>query len=80
MTVVVTGADGTEWTATGNSAGNFWLDPGVVVALPYTARVVDGAGNERVMLTALDNGDCASCHTAGGSNAAPGRVLAPTTP
>jgi hypothetical protein len=77
MTVVLTGADGTEWTATGNSAGNFWLDPGVPIALPYTARIVDRAGNERVMLTALEDGDCAGCHTAAGANGAPGRLIAP---
>jgi len=49
----------------------------VVVALPCTARIVDASGNQRVLLTALDMGDCASCHATNGSNGAPGRPLAP---
>jgi hypothetical protein len=79
MTVVLTDADGTEWNMTGNSAGNFWLDPDVVVAMPYTARVIDREGNERIKQSPVSEGDCASCHTREGAEGAPGRILAPET-
>jgi len=77
MTVIVTGADGTEWTMIGNSAGNFWLDADVVVALPYTARIEDAAGNVRQKLMPVSDGDCASCHTRDGANGASGRLTPP---
>ena len=77
MTVIVTGADGAEQEMQGNSAGNFWLAPEIQVLMPYTARIVDRAGNERVQQNPVDNGDCASCHTRDGSNGATGRLLAP---
>ena len=31
--------------------------------MPYTARIVDPAGNERVKLNPVSDGDCASCHS-----------------
>ena len=77
MTVIVTGADGAEWGMVGNSAGNFWLDADVSVALPYTARIEDAAGNVRHKLTPVSDGDCASCHTRDG---APGRLVPPAAP
>ena len=48
LTVILTDADGTEWEMPGNSVGNFWLDADVKVAMPYTARIVDRSGRERV--------------------------------
>jgi hypothetical protein len=64
----------------GNSAGNFWLDADVSVAMPYTARIEDAAGNVRQKLTPVSNGDCTSCHTRDGANGATGRLTPPTLP
>jgi hypothetical protein len=80
MTVVLTDADGTEWNMPGNSVGNFWLDPDVVVAMPYTARIIDRDGNERIKQSPVSEGDCASCHTQEGANGAAGRLVAPEAP
>jgi cytochrome c553 len=77
ITVIVTGADGSEVEMQGNSAGNFWLAPEIQVLMPYTARIVDSAGNERVQQNPVDNGDCASCHTQAGTNGAAGRLIPP---
>jgi hypothetical protein len=77
MTVVITDANGEEWTMPGNSAGNFWLPADSEVALPYTARIIDKHGNVREKQTPLSDGDCASCHTAAGANGAPGRLTPP---
>jgi hypothetical protein len=77
MTVVLTDADGKEFTMPGNSAGNFWLPADTEVAMPYTARIIDKHGNERVKQVPVDNGDCASCHTRDGANGAEGRLTPP---
>jgi len=77
MTVIVTGADGAEVEMQSNSAGNFWLAPETEVVMPYTARIVDSAGNERVQQNPVDSGDCASCHTRAGANGATGRLIPP---
>jgi mono/diheme cytochrome c family protein len=61
----------------GNSAGNFWLPADTEVAMPYTARIIDKHGNERVKQVPVDNGDCASCHTRDGANGAEGRLTPP---
>ena len=80
MTIILTDAAGTEWPMPGNSVGSFWLPPDTAVVMPYTARIVDPAGNMRVKQTPVDNGDCASCHTAEGLNGAAGRLLPPEVP
>jgi hypothetical protein len=80
LTVILTDADGTEWPMPGNSVGSFWLAPDSPVAMPYTARIVDLAGNERVKQDPVSDGDCASCHTQDGANGAPGRLLPPEIP
>jgi hypothetical protein len=77
MTVILTDADGEDWTMTANSAGNFWLDPEASIAMPYTARIVDSAGRERIKQVPVSEGDCASCHSEEGKNGAPGRLLPP---
>jgi hypothetical protein len=77
LTVILTDADGTEWEMIGNSAGNFWLEPDAEPAMPYTARIVDRSGHERVKQDAVSEGDCASCHTRDGAEGAAGRLLAP---
>jgi hypothetical protein len=78
--IVITDANGTEYTLTPNAVGNFSSQ--AAVALPYNAKVVY-QGRERAMLTAQDSGDCNSCHTEvgtttlmGGANA-PGRIFLP---
>ena len=80
MNVIVTGADGTEFSMPSNSAGNFWLPPETEVLMPYTARIVDDAGNARVQQNPVDNGDCNSCHTEAGANGATGRLIPPVAP
>lgn len=77
MTIILTGADGKDTTITANSAGNFWLEIDATIVLPYTARIVDREGRERVKQTPVSDGDCASCHTADGANGAQGRLLPP---
>jgi hypothetical protein len=34
-------------------------------------------GRERAMVTMQTSGDCNSCHTQNGANAAPGRIVLP---
>ena len=80
MTIELTDANATKWVIVGNSAGNFWLDPTAEVVLPYTARIIDEHGNERVKQVAVSDGDCASCHTRDGANGASGRLLPPEVP
>jgi hypothetical protein len=73
--VVVIGNNGNSITLTPNSVGNFYSStslPG-----PYKAKVVNSAGIERVMATAVSTGDCNSCHTQNGANSAPGRITLP---
>jgi len=79
VTVAITGADGRRIELVSNANGNFNLDrwPGTNL-FPYTAEVSRG-GVVAKMLTAQQEGqgDCNACHTAGGVNAAPGRIVAP---
>ena len=60
-----------------NSSGNF-LDQDIfsLWPSPWTVAVTRGAAR-RSMVGTVTNGDCNSCHTAAGANAAPGRILAP---
>ena len=60
-----------------NSSGNF-LDQDIfsLWPSPWTVAVTRGAAR-RAMVGTVTNGDCNSCHTAAGANAAPGRILAP---
>ena len=72
--VVITGADGKSITLTPNAVGNF--SSAGAVAAPYQAKLVY-MGRERLMVAAQTSGDCNSCHTQVGVNAAPGRLLIP---
>ena len=74
--VVITDANGASFTLSVNSVGNFSYTARTTVALPYRAKIVSN-GNERVMAEAQQSGDCNSCHTESGANAAPGRIMAP---
>ncbi len=73
--VVVTASNGTSVTLTPNSAGNFYSSTSL--SPPYTAKVVNAAGVERVMISTASTGDCNSCHTQTGANGAPGRITLP---
>lgn len=78
-TVVITDATGKIVTLAINSSGNFSYGGSrrtSALQLPFTAKVVAN-GKERAMLTPQTNGDCNSCHTVGGANGAPGRIMAP---
>jgi hypothetical protein len=61
-----------------DSSGNF-LDNSVsaLYPTPWTVAVVSGS-QSRAMVGTVTSGDCNSCHTASGANAAPGRIIAPT--
>ncbi|MBS2019567.1 MAG: hypothetical protein JST00_42290 [Deltaproteobacteria bacterium] len=72
--VVITGADGKATTLSVNQAGNFFAR--TRIAMPYTAKVVDGA-KVREMKTPTSDGDCNGCHTEKGAEKAPGRIMAP---
>jgi mono/diheme cytochrome c family protein len=77
--VVITDANGATVTMSVNSAGNFYAEPGSVpgtFTAPLTAKVVAN-GQERVMATALESGDCNHCHTQDGTEMAPGRIILP---
>jgi hypothetical protein len=74
VTVRITDADGVPHELTTNAAGNFFLADDV--PFPYAAEVeVDGV--TRSMVALQSDGNCASCHTEVGENAAPGRVVVP---
>jgi len=75
ITVEITGADGSVFTMMTNASGNFFT--GNQIAKPFTAKIRDAEGNERVMNTPQNETACASCHTLEGLNGAPGRIYAP---
>jgi hypothetical protein len=79
--VVVTDAEGTEFSAVANEVGNFFLEQGAL-AFPITARIVAG-GRARKMENPVPFGDCNLCHTQVGTRVLadgeqpPGRVVLP---
>jgi hypothetical protein len=83
-TVVITDAAGLRIELQATSDGNFFYGGGdhfqsgtsKTLKMPYTAKVVRN-GQERAMVAAQSDGDCASCHTAEGANGAPGRIVPP---
>lgn len=74
VTVEITGADGTVLSLPTNAAGNFFSK--TAVATPFKAVVKKGSA-VRAMNTPQSDGNCANCHTAEGTNGAPGRIQAP---
>jgi len=75
--VVIVDANGKTLKLNVNSAGNFFYEKEAgTLALPYTAKVVRD-GQERVMATPQQDGDCNGCHTEDGDNDAPARIMAP---
>ena len=75
-TVVVTDAKNKTVNITVNSAGNFLYSSSTVLTAPYTVKVISGS-KTRAMSAKAPNGDCNSCHTANGTQSAPGRIMAP---
>ncbi len=79
LEVVVATVDGIEVRLTPNDSGNFLLHRAQApadFAPPFTIKVVDG-DRERVMPGTAPSGSCNGCHTADGTNGAPGRVVVP---
>lgn len=74
VTVRITGADDAVTELVTNASGNFYTS--AAIATPYTIEL-ERDGATRAMGAAQSDGDCMSCHTAEGANAAPGRILAP---
>ena len=77
LTVSGTDKNGSKWSTKVNSAGNFYVYSGTIVAPLSNIVVTDGNGKTRAMGQAAPTGACNSCHTATGANNAPGRVMAP---
>jgi hypothetical protein len=75
VTVVITDAKGVAHNLTVNSVGNFTFTGSLPT--PYTAKVTNSAGGTRMMAAAQTVGDCNTCHTEKGTNAAPGRIVIP---
>ena len=73
--IEITDANGVVYVQTANAAGNFF-DESPDFALPYSAKV-RFQGRERAMLAKQAIGDCNSCHTEQGDEAAPGRIALP---
>jgi hypothetical protein len=73
-TVVLTDAQNNKIALTPNSVGNFYSDQ--MVVMPFTA-VVSYQGKSNAMTTPQTNADCNFCHTQGGDNCAPGRIVLP---
>jgi hypothetical protein len=75
--VVITDANKAVHSYSVSPNGNFSSrHDAVPIAMPYTAKVTY-MGKERAMLTPQSTGDCNSCHTATGTNNAPGRIAIP---
>ncbi len=73
--IEITDADGRVFKQIVNPAGNFSDDPRQF-SYPYRA-LVRFQGRERAMVAQQVIGDCNSCHTEQGDQAAPGRILLP---
>ncbi len=73
--IEITDADGRVFKEVANRSGNFFDEP-QTFSYPYRAKV-RFQGRERIMAAAQVIGDCNSCHTEVGAEAAPGRILLP---
>lgn len=74
VVVTITDAVDRTVTLTSNHAGNFYTAQ--TLTMPIRAHLAFD-GREAMMQAAQSTGACASCHTATGSAAAPGRIVAP---
>jgi hypothetical protein len=74
VVVEITDSNANVMNLTPNAVGNFYST--AAFAFPVTAKV-KYQGKERAMVTPQASGDCNSCHTATGTNGAPGRITLP---
>ena len=74
LTVIITDKTGKVTNMPVNAAGNFYTQ--VKINPPYKAKITDGV-KTRSMNGSVTSGDCNSCHTETGANAAPGRIQTP---
>ena len=74
-TVVVTDANGTQFSVAAGTNGNFYRTTSTKIAFPIHAEV-HANGKILKMNDAINNGDCNACHTTLGTNKAPGRIVA----
>jgi hypothetical protein len=72
--VVITDANNKTVTLATNSVGTFATT--TLLTPPFTVKVTSG-GKTRAMSAKAPSGDCNSCHTATGTQNAPGRIMAP---
>jgi hypothetical protein len=75
VSIEVTDANGSTFRMRANQVGNFYREDRDVV-FPIHAKVIY-QGRTRAMISAVETGDCNSCHTESGDMAAPGRILLP---
>jgi hypothetical protein len=76
LTVQVTDAKGKVAKYETNKAGNFYSGRFSSLKAPFAVKVL-GKKGENAMNSPAPSGDCASCHTAEGTEGAPGRIIAP---
>ena len=74
--VVITDKNGVDHSLYVNKVGNFHSADFPAIAMPYTARV-EYMGKTRAMSASQTDGDCNKCHTATGTQGAPGRIALP---
>jgi hypothetical protein len=74
VVIEITDGLGTTVRTKANRVGNFQIEDGLTP--PLRVKLLY-EGRERVMTTPAVSGDCNSCHTAAGANAAPGRIMLP---
>ena len=76
LTIVVTDGTGKQLTTIPvNNVGNF--HSAITLPAAFHVKVVSKSGRENAMSAVPATGDCNSCHTRDGANAAPGRIHAP---
>ncbi len=75
-TVVITDANGKQYTTAAGANGNFYKKSQLPLAFPIHAEVQQ-YGKVLKMTAAINTGDCNTCHSTLGTNMAPGRIVAP---
>jgi mono/diheme cytochrome c family protein len=75
-TVVVTDANGRQYSENVRASGNFFLKSDVPIAFPISAEIHQGTKVLK-MNAPVPSGDCNACHTTLGANGAPGRLVGP---
>lgn len=76
LTVTITDSKARVLSLPVNAAGNFQIEHTAKLTPPFKATVSNGT-KTTAMMGSVTSGDCNSCHTVGGANGAPGRIVAP---